>query len=131
MEHNKDYKDKELSKILDLEENEIGEYFEKYCYDHKGEFIDNKSFFCNFDLNYFYKVLDKCNNVSLNHCGRALMGIYDYDNISTIYPNDAENIRKIIKYLSEKAKKEESKLKSHTYRILCNNLNNIINNNYK
>ncbi len=131
MEHNKDYKDKELSKILDLEENEIGEYFEKYCYDHKGEFIDNKSFFCNFDLNYFYKVLDKCNNVSLNHCGRALMGIYDYDNISTIYPNDAENIRKIIKYLSEKAKKEESKLKSHTYRILCNNLNNIIDNNYK
>lgn len=73
-----------------------GEKFNKYCFEHKNEFLSKKEFFKLIDINNALNCIKKATTKDISDFRRRIASVYGFSNIKDYYINDIENLQKFL-----------------------------------
>ncbi len=105
-----------------------GENFHDYIVKNKNDFIINKRFFSELDVNKILELLFSTEIKDVYLFKYSLDSVYDFANIKGYYESDLESIREFKIKLEDKLKKEKinDPMREYPFKILNEKLNEII-----
>ena len=101
-----------------------GTEFEDYCSENKDAFLRDRAFFKQMDIDSCYSAIEKGSVKDINHFWLSICLIYNFNNLKDFYPDDADNVKKLLDLLSNKEFK--SRMKKFTIDMMSENLRSLL-----
>lgn len=124
--HNKKLNECEVNFVKEEEVGSLGKYLYDWSIQNKSKFITSKQFIKHIDSKNIIYIIEKGNSTDIRFLIYLFNEIYNYQNVSELYPNDMEDLKNLSNQIEKITIKDFSKMKKLSYGSFCKLVKEII-----
>jgi len=124
--HNNEINKNGIQSLKEKEPGELGQYFHKWCYEHRDIFMKKKKFINEIGIDNIIYIVNNGNSCDVRYLLYLFNETYNFANVKQLYPNDGNTLSELLSKLNEVNILKFSIMKKDGFNLLKDSISNYI-----